>query len=324
LTVEKQRLHFFLKLSVSLVLVGIVLYRVDLHALWIKLRSVSWTILIMIPVIHLCQIIADTFTKKNIFTILNFSVKARELFKLLYKGSFYGFFMPSLVGSDAYFVVYFSNRFKNLAKILSGLLLYKLISLCIFVTISLAGLIFFWSEIRNILVLDQGKIELYLGVALFTFVLVGSLLLFRKKLLSTKVREKIDQLKVIKKDLTANKPAISRIFLGSSLFYAVSILGRVMIGFMLGIQIPVHEMVLIIILVNLVIMLPLTFSGVGLREAGYILLFGTVGVGQNDALLMALFDFLISLFGVALGGLFVLHDDIRSLRSVKKVTERMQ
>jgi len=299
------------------------LYQVDLPDLWLKLRSVSWSILIMIPLVHLGQILADTFTKKNIFSIFSFPIKASELFRILYKGSFYGFFMPSLVGSDAYFLVHFGKRFKNLAKILSGLFLYKLISLSVFIIISLAGLLLFWPKISHIMVLDQEKIYLYLGAALVILVMAGLLLLFRNKLISAKVREKIAQLKVIQTDLATNKPAISRIFLGSFLFYAVSILGRVMIGILLGIQIPAHELALIIILVNLVIMLPVTFSGVGLREASYITLFGTLGVGQSDALLMALFDFLISLFGVALGGLFVLHGDIRSLRKANKVTEEI-
>lgn len=128
------------------------------------------------------------------------------------------------------------------------------------------------------------------------------------------IKKNVDNIKAIKTEILSSKRMIFRIILFTILFYIISIGGRFTLGIMLDIPIQGLKLAMIIMLVNFIIILPVTISGIGLREASYIGLMGLFGVSQSEALLMAFFDFLISISGVTIGGTLILFDNLKVLR----------
>jgi len=75
------------------------------------------------------------------------------------------------------------------------------------------------------------------------------------------------------------------------IWYLVSILGRVLIALLLGINIPILQLAGVIILVNFLISLPISVNGIGIREFGFIGLFSLFGIDNTVALTISMLDF---------------------------------
>jgi glycosyltransferase 2 family protein len=302
------------KILLSGTLLGIVIIRTDIYQVLEKAKEVPFYILLFIPFLSALHILADVFIKQSMFSIFKFNISSLKLFKELYKGLFYGFFMPSFVGGDAYYIVIFGKNFKSYSKIISGIIFIKAIGLTIFTLIAGSSMVVLWEEIKGLLTLDSHKLIIYL-VILSSIVFLAIVFLISGRLsLPGFIKKNLEKIKAIRTELFSSKIIIIRIILFTILFYTVSIGGRFMLGIMLDIPIQGLKLAMIIMLVNFIIILPVTISGIGLREASYIGLMGLFGVSQNEALLMAFFDFLISISGIAIGSVLILIDNLTVMR----------
>ena len=78
-----------------------------------------------------------------------------------------------------------------------------------------------------------------------------------------------------------------------------------MLGFALGINVDVITFILVVPVIFLIALIPISFAGWGLREAGAVWLFGMVGITSEGALAMSIcFGLLLIVAG--LPGLFIL------------------
>jgi uncharacterized protein (TIRG00374 family) len=71
----------------------------------------------------------------------------------------------------------------------------------------------------------------------------------------------------------------------------------------LGLDAPLGQVVALGLLVRLAGFLPVSVSGLGINEAGFVLALAQIGVGASDALAIAIVDRLIQLVLPILGGL---------------------
>ena len=102
------------------------------------------------------------------------------------------------------------------------------------------------------------------------------------------------------------------IILFTLLFYLISVGSRLFLGLSIGINLPPIQLGGIILLVNFLILVPITISGIGVRETGYVMLLGLAGIKPEQALLLSFLDFMISISGVLIGGGILLWENIIS------------
>jgi len=68
----------------------------------------------------------------------------------------------------------------------------------------------------------------------------------------------------------------------------------------------IAELSALIMIVNLLIMLPISYSGIGIREGGYIGLLVLLNIDKNKAILFSMMDFSIAIFVVSIGSFMTL------------------
>jgi len=95
-------------------------------------------------------------------------------------------------------------------------------------------------------------------------------------------------------------------------FQALGIFAHLIVASTLGIEIGFFEWSWIFGLVSLLLLLPVTIAGIGVREGSYAGLLGMVGVSIEKAVALSLVMFGISLLGVAVGGLLELAHSVQS------------
>ena len=83
-----------------------------------------------------------------------------------------------------------------------------------------------------------------------------------------------------------------------SLILQISLaVGQWMLGKGLGLNTPLALFLLCVPIANVFASLPLTLNGLGIRETAYLVLFGMVGMGRNDAIALGLLWFAATMLG---------------------------
>jgi uncharacterized membrane protein YbhN (UPF0104 family) len=104
--------------------------------------------------------------------------------------------------------------------------------------------------------------------------------------------------------------ADARLLLGTSLvavvFHALQIISQVFLGWGLGLNVPWAYYFIFVPIVNIAGMLPITFSGIGIREAGYIFFLRRLAVDPHAAMALGLLASAIVLASGLAGGVVYL------------------
>lgn len=301
----------YIKILISLILITITIYKIDLNSLLVNLKNVNPVVFILIPVFAFMSSFSSALIKMSMFSIFNFNIKFIRLIKELLKGSFFGFFMPSVVGGDLYYIIRFGKDFNNYKKVTSGIFLIKIIGFLVFLSFVFAFGFYYW-ELLYIKLYDK----IYLNNNLFTVIIIIAIIIIVSLVIILSLRKYLDSLKnkimdnyiSAKKILKNNKKIIILIVIFSIIFYIISLGSRVCLCILAGIELPIFQLAGIILIVNFLVVLPITVSGIGVRETSYITLLGIMGISAEQAIMLSLLDFLISISGVLTGGLLLLFD----------------
>jgi uncharacterized membrane protein YbhN (UPF0104 family) len=81
----------------------------------------------------------------------------------------------------------------------------------------------------------------------------------------------------------------------------------IVISFGLKVKLPIWESILLLPIINFVMMIPVTISGLGLREGAFIILYGDL-IGKEKALLLSLLYYLTSVIISLIGWVLFLFD----------------
>jgi len=81
----------------------------------------------------------------------------------------------------------------------------------------------------------------------------------------------------------------------------------IVISFGLKVKLPIGESILLLPIINFVMMIPVTISGLGLREGAFIILYGDL-IGKEKALLLSLLYYLTSVIISLIGWVLFLFD----------------
>jgi uncharacterized membrane protein YbhN (UPF0104 family) len=85
----------------------------------------------------------------------------------------------------------------------------------------------------------------------------------------------------------------------------------------LGVTISVWYFVLFVPILSVVLMLPISMSGLGVREGAYVYLFGQAGVPTAQALTMSLLIYALRVVAALVGGSLYAMQGVRELRTRK-------
>lgn len=297
----------YLKYLVSLSMILLVISQIDFDTFGKTLLQLNLYILIFVIVLGFLQLYLNCLSQIQLFQIF-FRSHPGLLSQIKHNIVSIAYLMaiPGFAAPDVYLAYYYGKFYKDLPRTLSALMLNRLTGLLIFFFLSIYGVIRYYSTISPLITIKFSWNTII--ILIVAFILAG----FGVFLLITRYSEKLERfalfIKAVANDIKGGRSFFYKFAMLKFVWYLVSVGGRVVLAKLIGVQMGVSELASIIIIVNFMGSLPISISGLGVREGSYIALMGVFGISAEKALLLSFLDFGITLVW-AIPGIFLLIFD---------------
>ncbi len=279
----------FLKIAISSVLLYAVLAKTGASKVLATLSGISATAFISAVLLN---ILAQFISTLRWRLLLPEGLGLRKLFSLYMIGSFFNIFLPGIIGGDAVKGIYLYRETGKGSLALASIFMDRYLGFVVLIAICAAAFPFGYKYLQG------SRIEWVLPFTILSFI-VGSLLFFGLKLgRRIKFLSELynyfylyrNQRGVIGKALTLS------VFVQLAGIIAVYILS---LG--LGRNIPLLAFLIYLPLIILFSMLPISISGLGVREGAFVVFFGLIGVKPETATAISLSWFITMSVGSLIG-----------------------
>ncbi|MCS7215742.1 MAG: lysylphosphatidylglycerol synthase transmembrane domain-containing protein [Thermodesulfovibrio sp.] len=294
----KQYIKFLIRLTITVLLIIYLFKKIDFSNVLRSIVLINPVVFFLASFLYILSSYISTLRWKIFLS--ERELKTSNLFSLYLIGSFFNNFLPGIIGGDIVkifmlkektglkqaFASVFMERYTGLAALLS----IGLISFCLFYP-KLPKNLLIWSVPASFALFLSGSI-LFLIFGRFKF-----FKLWRDYFFSFNIKQ------------------IFRAFLFSILIQ-LTVINSVYIIFT-GLNLPISffELVIFMPVIILISMLPISVSGIGVREWCFVLFFGS-STGNSNAIAVSFLWFLSQVFASLIGGIEYLR--IKNFLNMKK------
>jgi uncharacterized membrane protein YbhN (UPF0104 family) len=303
------------RIVLSLGLLALVLRQVGWRQVWDALRQAHTPYLALALGLSLAGIVVRAYRWQILLQALDLHPSLTRLTALYFVGTFFNNFLPTGVGGDVVRVYELAQDSKRPDAAIGTVLLDRASGLLVLFLIALLALIF-----SHRLVSPQIAAAI---VLLFIAGWGGSAFALQRGWLQRlglwRWVEKVDLLRGAYEAVTACGARAIAAAMAVSVGLNVLLMGmNVMIARSLGIELSLWYFLMFVPLISFLLVLPVSLSGLGVREGGYVYLFGLAGVPAHLALSLSLivYAFLNVIPGV-LGAVVYAWQGLRGLRHAR-------
>ena len=279
----KKILFVIAKIAVSVSLLLYLISIVDINATLIRLSEIKVGYAVIAFFISIVMVMLSALKWKIILRSDGLDTRYATLLQSYYIGNFLGLFLPSGFGGDVYRVYALSSAGKRIGKVTSSVLfdrltgLGALLSIALFGYISLPGtdydLVLFLMYMAGLVVfflLTSARTIDKLGTS--NRILVGHLTALLASFRSYRI----------------NLRQLGRIVTIAILFQFLIVVNNWLYTLALSINIPFHQLLVIIPLVFLTEVLPISINGAGVRDSAFVFFFVLIGHSKEEGLALGL------------------------------------
>ena len=292
-----------LRVTLSLLLLVVLLHKFDLSRIAETLLSANKGYMGAALGLYLVGIVICSFRWQVLLGSHDVSVPLRSLTALNFVGNFFNNILPGSISGDVV-KMYQLSRYSDRSDVAVSTVLMDRITGFMALFAIAAGAVPFahelvpWETSVLILIIAVG---MWGGMWVFTRGRWWKGLRDRIGLLDRLARtEKVG--KVYRAMRTYDGLVTARVLGISLVFDASWIVVRYLIALALGVRLSVWYFLLFIPIISLVTLVPISFSGLGVREGAYVYLFSQVGVEAPTAISMSLAFYGLRLVGGIIGG----------------------
>ena len=270
----KEADHFWLAISFSL------------HALGLVISAIRWQILIK---------------AQDDWVPLGFLVRSYLV------GSFFNLFLPTRIGGDVVRIWDGSRYSKSLVKSSAIVLVERLSGVLVLFLFALCASLIRLDMARQFPVIWVALIISVFGLGLLSLFLTPLADLILEKLPEQKpfgtIKEKTHQFRQTILDYKKRKGALGKAFFWATLLQINVIVHYYLIGEALHLDIALLDYFIFIPIVHLILLIPITINGLGLREGAYMEIFRYYGISSAAAISFSWIDLAFMLIVGLLGGI---------------------
>lgn len=298
-----RKLFFnILKIVVSVGLLIFIFSIIDLEHFLAEVGGADPVWLLVAVVMMMLGVVMRAYRWQILLNAIGVRVPIGELTAIYLIGFLFNNVLPSGLGGDAIRMVELNRHSERGSDAVTSVVVDRFLGLSALQAIALVALIFDWGAVPIIIA--------YFTIIIFVAGLIlGYLLINRSLYLTLQARIKLFR------RLTAigfignlfesfqRYPliAIGRAYIVSLFFNITLIVMNVFIGLALGAQANLVHYAIFVPIASLVLILPISLAGLGVREGAYIQLFGLIGVREEIAFAISL---LVYVIGNIIPGLF--------------------
>jgi len=304
-----------LKLVLSLGLLALVLNRVGWEETRQAVSGAYIPYLVGALVLALVSILVRAFRWKLLLDALNMRFSLARLTQLYFVGAFFSTFLPTGVGGDVVRAYEVAQQSEKSAEAVGTVLWDRASGLLVLFLMALVALVFSHSLVGN---------QIVLAIVLLTLMSWGGVAL----LMQQGWLEKLGLLQFVRRFHALGEvyqsvhdcgPAtIGRTLAVSFLLNALLIAMNILIAWALGVRISLWYFVLFVPIISSLLMLPVSVSGLGVREGAYVYLFTRAGVLTSQALGMSLIVYALNGATGLVGGALYVMQGLCELRAQKR------
>ncbi len=303
----KKPFWLFLRVVVSGVLIVFLLYRVDIRSILSSLKSAHLFWLgAAFSLLFVGRIISG-YRWKLLLAAQGIDIPLKTLISSLLVGQFFNNFFPTTIGGDIVRAYDISKYSKNAAVSVTAILVERTTGFLALLFISALALVFGFRTI--------GDVSLSWTLIGFFLLLLLLFLSFFNQTFRRHIRKIFDL-----KGLSGVKGKIDKIYQALDLYKSrrKDLLITFLLGFLLQINVVAHYyfiglalgldvsllyFFIVIPLILMILLLPVSINGIGVRENAYVLFFGKVGVEGSISIALSWLSFGMALVIGIVGGI---------------------
>lgn len=287
---------FILKLAISAGALSVIVSKTDFRQTISILRETNILYFLAAVVLYILSQLASSARWK---LLLPERFKVRKLFSLYMIGAFFNTFLPGLVGGDAVKAYYLNKDAKKMSLTLASVFMDRYMGYLSLMIIGITAFPFVSGYFGG------SPIKLVLP-SMFAAFAVGSFLFFKLK--AGKRFRVVSEFYEYFSGLWSRKEVIIKTLLFSLLIQFLNFSKVIVLAIGMGAKVPLLLFFVFLPIVITVAALPVSISGLGLREGSLIVLLGLIGIGPELATSISLAWF-FSIFVGSLPGLiaYILH-----------------
>ena len=292
-----KKIAILLKVIVSLGLITLLVNQVDFNKIVNILKNVDITMIIYALILLIIQVFIATTRWQSVLKCQKIMLDYKNTLQILWSGLFFNQAMPSSVGGDVIRGYYLKKQGMTLGRATIGVLMDRLFGMIGLVLLVLASLPLLF-ELVDDPIARTGVLFIAVGISL------ALLFIF----FTDKLPGNFSHFKIIKGLYSLSREGrhcISNgviILLISILIHLISVIVVMIIATGLGINVEWSGFLLIIPLVTLMMVVPISIAGWGVREGVMVVGFGYLGVVPEAALALSILYGLLMLVVALPGG----------------------
>jgi len=298
----KKDITFIIKIIGTITIFWFLFNSIDLSAVLDSLKNVQKTYIFAVFCILLAQVLVANFRWKIVLSQINIFASFKEVLKILWIGLFFNQVLPSTIGGDAFRGYYLYKKDNTIVDAVMSVMLDRMIGLISLVLIVIATL-FFVLDIVNEPIARLGILTISIGATLTLF-FVLSLDFLTQNFLHIKLFKGLYSLAIQGRKLVLTiSPGIKLVATGI-LIHSLTLIVYMLLSIGMNLDVNLFEFVIILPILNLLMIVPISLAGWGLREGVMVIGLGYIGVSPENAFALSIL-YGILLFLTSLPGLLI-------------------
>lgn len=308
-----DRVKQAVKVILSLSLIIYVIYSAGPYMILAQLKDVILYLFMITVFLGVFRIAISAKKWQILLKAKEIHVHYLEVLKLYYIGNFFNMFLPTNVGGDVIKAHKMSKRAEKAGKKVeaySSVFMERFTGVIALLCLTLvSSLIYFQNIPKDILFM--------IFVIILPLVIVGSILLFSTamakrfekflhRLLGAhnpfSIKEKLSKLYRSIVDYRHKKRALALSLIISFIFHTILVITNYILALSLGFYVPIQYFFIFVPLTSMILFLPISVRGFGVREALYMFFFATVGVSASQAVSLSFLVQILGIIGSLTGG----------------------
>lgn len=301
------------RFAVSVLLLWFVLSRVGVTTLIENFAGIPLHFLAIAVVFSIANVGISAWKWRVLLRCKGITPSYVSVFEYYYIGQFFNAFLPTAIGGDTARMYYAYTDFDADADAVSSVAVERLTGLAVILLFGGVGAAVVVDRLPSLvtgslLVVSIGGLTI-LSLALFTDVLRSSLERTAFRLEFYRFGHRLERVYTSIGEYRGDTRNLLIVVLLSAVFRIILVVNHYVVALGLDMQVPFIYFVIFIPLVELILFIPVSIQGFGVREASYVYLFAIAGAAAGTALTLGVIMQLIlgvlnNLIG---GGIYVIH-----------------
>lgn len=297
----KKQLIFLLKILVSVVSIFLIVKRVDLEVTFQLLTKVRLSHVFFALGAMLLQVLLMTYRWRRVLSQLNMNIRYEHVLQFIWIGLFFNQVLPSTIGGDGFRGFYLYKRGYSLTNTAHGVLIDRIVGLIALVILVAATLPLAFELIDKPIAL-WGLVTILIS-SIITLILVIMIDRYTRIFSHWKfIKALFDLAQEARKLIFSFSPGIKLIAISFSI-HLLSIIAIIILSIGMGLGLKWTGVVIVMPWVTLIMVIPISIAGWGIREGAMVVGLGYLGVIPESALALSVLYGLLLLTIALPGGL---------------------